>query len=66
MDLISLKCPYPECTNVMVLELPEKGEAARFKKMGGKAPGYEDIVVLECPSGHNFKISFASIHRSSF
>lgn len=66
MELISLKCSHPKCSNVLVLELLEKGESARFKKIGGKAPGGEDIVVLACPSGHQFNVSFASLHRTSF
>lgn len=66
MELISLKCPHRDCTNVVVLELLEKGESARFKKIGGKAPGGEDIVVLACPSSHHFNVSFASLHRTSF
>ena len=66
MELISLKCPHPNCTNVLVLELLGKGESARFKKIGGKAPGGEDVAVLACPSGHHFHVSFGSIHRTSF
>ncbi len=67
MELISLKCPYPNCTNVMILELLEKNESARFKKMGNKVPGgYEDVIMLACPSNHQFNVSLASIHRTSF
>ena len=66
MELISLKCPHRDCTNVLVLELLEEGEHARFKKMGNKVSGYEDVILLACPSGHHFHISFASVHRTSF
>ncbi len=66
MELISLKCPYPNCHDVVVLELLNEGEHARFKKAGSKTPGAEDTVLVACPHNHTFNVSFRSIHRTSF
>ena len=66
VELLSLKCPYPNCTSVVVLELLEEGESARFFKVGRKVSGQADLVTIDCPEGHNFKVAFRSIHRTQF
>ena len=67
MELITLKCPHPNCKNTLVLELLEKDEPARFKTIGSIEPSIKDVILVSCPSpNHTFYVSFGSIYRTSF
>lgn len=66
MELLSLKCPHPNCNSFVVLELLEEGESARFHKVGGRVPGFADLVTIDCPKRHEFNVAFRSIHRTQF
>lgn len=72
MELITTKCPVDDCTNVIVLEILERGEGARFEGAhvrrlpGPRGPTTIDVVRMSCPDGHDFKVAFRSLHQTRF